>query len=219
MLLISKNKLKLLSFLIILGVVVYVTAADDILNFYVGKAKSSFETRNPIENGAKYSYRVKSYFKKVIKDGQTKLVDSVETDFYYSFGELDSTRVIVKPKSYSDQVNLNFKNIFEQDYYFYFYPNDTGGTDLSIGFDTYDFDETRPVGFAVIDRSRHFLKWLYLYHINDRKDKRNSRWLRFRLHEGFIFPDSVWELKAIRGVLSTDYYRIETGITDFKISR
>ena len=123
MLLISKNKLKLLSFLIILGVVVYVTAADDILNFYVGKAKSSFETRNPIENGAKYSYRVKSYFKKVIKDGQTKLVDSVETDFYYSFGELDSTRVIVKPKSYSDQVNLNFKNIFEQDYYFYFYPN------------------------------------------------------------------------------------------------
>lgn len=193
--------------------------SDPILEFYSKRAKEVYQARQPDDNGLAYSYLVKTYYKPLDKGSNPLLIDSSITRYYYSFGQLDSTVRLNKPEHFSDKPDLSVTNIFSGDYNFYFYPNDTGGANLAIGFDSYDFDPTIPIGFAVIDRERYFLKWLYLYNVADRKDKRTSRWLRFVEHEGYIFPDSVWELKVNLGVFSTDYYRLETGISDIQIYR
>lgn len=216
--LIFQNKTLLILFLLVI-ISSSTILADDILDFYVNRANNTFQSRDPFAGGLNFSYQVNSYYKKIVNDRNAVLVDSSDIVYYYSFGELDSTKTIHKAEDYSDNVNLSFSNLFSEDYIFDFFPNDTGGSDLAIAFDTYDFDERRPVGFAVIDRERYFLRWMYLYNVNDRKDKRKSRWLKFTEHEGFIFPDSIWEIKAIRAVFSTNYYRIESGITNITIYR
>lgn len=192
---------------------------DPILDFYAKRAGDVFNARQPDTSGLTYSYLVKTYYKPLDDDSNPLLIDSLIEKYYYSFGQLDSTTTIRKAEHFGDKPNLMTPNIFSGDYSYFFYPNDTGGTDMAIGFDSYDYDPKLPVGFAVIDRNRYFLKWLYLSFMDDRKDKRESRWLRFTEYEGFIFPDSVWEMKANIGIFSTNYYRLETGISGIEISR
>ena len=217
------KSLKIFFILMILTLFFSVVLAQDkedpILEFYSKRAKEVFNARQPDLSGLAYTFLVKTYYKPLDKRSNPILTDSLIEQYFYSFGQLDSTVVISKPSHFSDKPNLEVTNIFSGEYSFYFYPNDTGGANLAIGFDSYDFDPKLPVGFAVIDRERYFLKWLYLYKMADRKDLRNSRWLRFTEYEGYIFPDSVWELKANVGVFSTDYYRLETGLSNFEISR
>jgi hypothetical protein len=109
--------------------------------------------------------------------------------------------------------------VFDQDYQFSFYPNDTGGKYLAIGFDTDSAGDPRPVGLAIIDRYEYSLHRLYLFYPHQAGYKRLSRTLHFVKHEGYIFPDSILELAARAGIFSTDHYRLETVISNIKINR
>jgi hypothetical protein len=173
------------------------TESDDpVLNFYIDRARATAESRNPIERGTVFSF------------GST---------YYYSFGERDSLTTDTSVSSREYEVDIFYPNVFDHDYIYNFYPNDTGGADLAIGFDTDSMVQDEPVGIAIIDRSRYFLKWLYLYYSDRKGYKRYSHSLRFSEQDGFVFPDSIWSVAAKVGLFSTDYYRLETGISNLVI--
>jgi len=193
--------------------------SDPILEYYTARAKEVCRSRNPLNAGVNYSFIAKTYFYIIENDGFLRRTDSSSVKYFYSFGVLDSTVIIIPTEKNQEQPDFTYLNIFNDDYIFNFFPNDTGGEDISIGFDLESYPENQPVGFVVINREFFYLKILHLYYMNERRDKRVSKSYRFVEHEGFVFPDSIWEIKAKRGILSVDYYRTETGISDIKIYR
>ena len=192
---------------------------DDILTFYTQRAAQIFGSRNPSAAGVSYSITAKTYFKIYDKEKISQTKDSAISDYFFSFGELDSIVHIVQSQKKQDSLDFSYPNIFVGEYAYNFYPNDTGGSDLSIGFDSFEFNPEIPVGLAVIDRDRYFLRWLHLHYLNEKRVERESKSYRFVEHEGFIFPDSVWDLYAKPGVFSTEYYRRETSLFDIRIYR
>jgi hypothetical protein len=192
---------------------------DPILEFYVKKAAATFTSRDPMAAGVNFSLRATTYYKDLSRGGKVTLSDSSIIDYFYSFGEVDSTVVIAAPKHNHPSFDITVPNVFTGDYVYNFFPNDTGGSDLSIGFDTRDTTSPDPTGIAVIDRDRYFLKRLYLFYPNDVAYKRYSRSLRFTDFEGYIFPDSVSESRAEAGIFSSKHYRVETEIGQLQIYR
>ena len=53
----------------------------------------------------------------------------------------------------------------------------------------------------------------------EKKIDRKSKVISFIEHEGFVFPDSLWELKVKSGIFSSEVFRTETGITNIQIQR
>lgn len=190
---------------------------DPVLNFYIDRARATAESRNPIERGTVFSFDAVTYYKRIGRGGKVDLVDSTRSTYYYSFGERDSLTTDTSVSSREYEVDIFYPNVFDHDYIYNFYPNDTGGADLAIGFDTDSMVQDEPVGIAIIDRSRYFLKWLYLYYSDRKGYKRYSHSLRFSEQDGFVFPDSIWSVAAKVGLFSTDYYRLETGISNLVI--
>ncbi|UCG62103.1 MAG: hypothetical protein JSV52_02100 [Candidatus Zixiibacteriota bacterium] len=193
--------------------------ADPILSFYCRRAQETYGTRDPLERGLTFSYRARTYYMNISDKGEVTRLDSGIVDYYYSFGDLDSSQVIVKPERSQKPVDLWFYNVFADDYEFSFFPNDTGGADLAIGFDTRNANDTLPVGLTVIDRERFFLKQLYLHYPNKKYYKRFSRSFRLIEHQGYIFADSLVLVSAKQGVFITEHFRVETGISDITIYR
>ena len=99
------------------------------------------------------------------------------------------------------------------------FPNDTGGPQLAIGFDTDSLRDPRPVGLAMIDRDEYYPKWLYLFYPEEKNHSRFTKSFRFVQQDGLLFPDSVWVVGAREGVFSTEHYRIETDVTEISIQR
>lgn len=192
---------------------------DSILSYYRQRAAQAYDSRSPYLSGINFSFRATTYYMNIGEHGEVTRLDSGITDYYYSFGELDSSKVILKPEKAQKPPELESFNVFASDYLFHFYPNDTGGAELAIGFDTYREDDSLPVGLAVIDRNRYFLRWLYLHFPNKKYHKRFSRSFRFVEHEKYIFPDSVWQVSARRGVFTTEFFRTETGISSITVYR
>jgi len=192
---------------------------DPILEFYVKKAAATFTSRDPMAAGLNFSLRATTHYKDLSRGGKITLSDSSIIDYFYSFGEIDSTVVIAAPKHDHPSLDITVPNVFEGGYVYNFFPNDTGGANLPIGFDTRDTTSPDPTGIAVIDRDRFFLKWLYLFYPNDVAYKRYSRSLRFAEFEGYVFPDSIWEVRAEAGIFSSKHYRVETGIGLLQIYR
>ena len=192
---------------------------DPILNFYCLRSAAVYKSRHPFEHGASFSCHTRTYYKNVSNRGEILNIDSSLATCYFSYGQLDSLVEDTARSSRTEEIDLNYPNIFEDDYVFCFFPNDTGGTELAIGFDTDTVNNLLPVGIAIIDRDKYTLRRLYLHYPDKPDYKRYSRSLRFVEHEGYIFPDSIWIVGARSGLFSTEYFRIETQITDFVIYR
>ncbi len=192
---------------------------DDILIHYQTRASEVFDGRNPIVSGVSFSFEAKRY--NLIYDQQMrkKIIDSTIAKYFYSFGELDSMVVLIEPKNSFDSLDVSYPNVFANNYTFNFFPNDTGGQNLAIGYDSHNFDVSLPVGMAIIDRERYFLKQLYLHFMAEKKIDRKSKVIRFVEHEGFVFPDSLWEIRVKSAIFSSEILRTETGITNIQIQR
>ena len=190
---------------------------DPVLDFYSDRTRATAESRNPLQRGTAFSFDAVTYYRRIGRGGKVDLVDSTRSTYYYSFGKLDSLITDTSASSRDYEVDFSYPNVFDHDYIFNFYPNDTGGADLAIGFDTDTMVQDEPVGIAIIDRSRYFLKWLYLYYSDRKGYQRYSQSLRFTERDGLVFPDSIWTVAAKVGLFSTDYYRLETGISNLVI--
>jgi hypothetical protein len=158
-------------FAVLAGVVVVslsLTSAEEdenpVVGFYVERGQHAFETRSPIVTGTTFSLKTRSYYKRIGEHGAVQSVDSAVITYYYSWGKLDSSRVISGDASRFKSVDLSYPDVFARDYRFYLFPNDVGGPELAIGFDTRTEQETLPEGLILIDREQYYPLWLYLYY-------------------------------------------------------
>jgi len=192
-------------------------AGDPVLDFYCQRAASAFRSADPAQSGTAYSFRATSYYWQLESGTPPKQVDSSVTDFYFSFGQLDSSRTRTEASDRFNFLDLSIPPIFEGPYFFNFFPNDTGGVEIAIGFDTDSTDTTFPTGLAILNRDRCTLERIYLCYPNIENHRRFSRGLRLTTVNGRVYPDSAWIIGAKYGVFSTDHYRIETRIDSLKV--
>ncbi|MFQ5500268.1 MAG: hypothetical protein ACE5FH_11420 [Candidatus Zixiibacteriota bacterium] len=192
---------------------------DPVLDFYCKRARAVFKSTDPVERGIAFSILAHTVHKTIGNGGRSVAVDSATTRYFFSFGEPDS--LVTQGSVGGGQLKPSLwpPNVFEGDYAFNFFPNDTGGSDLSIGFDTRSYEDSLPVGIAIIDRERCFLKQLYLYYPFVSGHRRFTRSFRFVQKDGFTFPDSIWVVGSKQGVFGADHYRIETGISEIEVRR
>jgi hypothetical protein len=193
--------------------------ADPILDFYCQSARAECAGRNPLEHGAVFSFRASSRYSTIGDEGRTVVKDSLVVDYFYSFGQLDSIHTVVASKADIPQFNLNPPNVFESTFVHSFFPNDTGGPELPIGFDSPDPDSESPSGIAIIDRDNYRLVRLYLFYPNKLGFKRLSRIYDFGQYDEFLVPELIIEQGAVSGIFTTTYYRLETTISDVRIRR
>ncbi|MDF1544263.1 MAG: hypothetical protein P1R58_04075 [bacterium] len=201
----------------IIGWAVAGQSDDDVLDFYCERAKAVADSRDPLEHGLSFAIKARSYYKRIGGEGQVTGMDSSMVELFYSFGQLDSMKL---DSTYSDreiELDLELPKPFARDYNYSFYPNDTGGADLAIGFDRDTGQSEEPVGLAIIDRTQYYYKWLYLHYPKKENYRRYSRSYRFILQDGYIFPDSIWVVATRRRLLSSESFRIETGLSDVRI--
>lgn len=207
----------------ILAAVVALAATDDsggsVVRFYWGRARATFDSRDPLSSGAKFSFRARTYYKEMVGQTYRKQKDTAVVDYYYSFGNLDSQKTVAGRPSELPKIDLSFTSPFDTTYVLNSFPNDTGGDLYSIGFDNDTAGIRRPVGLAVIDRDLYSLRWLYLFYPNKSGFQRFTRSFRFTQLDGLVFPDSVWEVATKNGLFFATIYRLETGISDIKIYR
>lgn len=192
---------------------------DSILDFYCKSAGAEFVGRNPVARGAVFSFRANSILKTIGDGGISTVTDSGVTDYFYSFGNLDSTRVIVAPKSRMPVFEFDARNVFGDSLIHSFFPNDTGGPELAIGFDSPSLESDAPNGIVVINRSTYATNRLYLFFPNKVGYKRLSRIYDFAPHDEYLIPELIVEQGAISGIFTTSYYRMDTRLTDVKIIR
>lgn len=185
---------------------------DQILEFYRERAAGQVRSRNPQEAGLQYALRMRAYLSQLGRGGKAVLTDSSAFTRYFSFGELDSQVVHWSTSERLDQIDLTYPNIFAEDYTFRFYPNDTGGEALAIGFESDTTRNLSPVGLAVIDRTHYWIRRLYLHYPARKAAERQSRTFSFTERHGYMFPDTVTSTFARAGIFSTDYYRIDAYI-------
>jgi hypothetical protein len=193
--------------------------SDEILDFYISAADRAFSAWHPDSAGAVYSYRETAKYHRLDGDGRIIKTDSAVTDYFCSFGQLDSTNVIAIPTGKIRAIEYSYPDIFAADYDFSFFPNDTGGSDLAIGFDTKDSASQDPTGIAIIDRDRFFLKRLHTHYPNLVDYERLSRSFHFQEKLGVALVDSIIEVGSLRGVFSTEHYRLIVSRSDIQVQR
>ena len=192
---------------------------DPVLEFYCTQAASVSAESDPLGNWVKFSLLTTSHYKRVASNGRITSVDTAIVRYWFSSGSLDSQMVDMATSDGMMQQQCSVPDIFNAQYRYTFYPNDTGGELLAIGFDTPKADDSLPVGLVVIDRDSYSLRRLYLYYPHREGYKRFSRCYRVSEREGFLFPDSIWEVGARKGVFSTENYRLETRIDAVSVDR
>ncbi len=192
---------------------------DPVLSYYLDRAADVNEAGDPVQHGVSFAFTATSYYQTMSSNGYVEKVDSAISRRFYSFGQLDSVRVDAQTTGGLDEVALVAPNVFGAPYEFGFYPNDTGGTGLAIGFDTDSLDDPRPTGLAIIDRDTGLLRKLHLFYPHRERHQRISRTFLMAEKDGYVFPDSVWQVGVKAGVFSVDAYRLVTGISDLEIVR
>jgi len=191
----------------------------DVLDYYVSRAKATFETRDPLARGVSYSFLATTIEWKLNRDGVIQSADSVSTRYFYSFGQLDS-QVTVRPATHSiKDVDLNIPNIFNHEYVYNFFPNDSGGDRLSLGFDSPSVESPLPTGIVAVDRSLYYVRALFMVYPVKSGYDRYSRIIETTLEDGYVFPKKIAVAAGKRGVLFTDFYRRETTISELAIYR
>lgn len=192
---------------------------DPVLEFYCTQAASVSAESDALRNGVSFSLLTTSHYKRVASNGRITSVDTAIVRYWFSSGSLDSQVVETATSDGIMHQRFSVPDVFNAQYRYTFYPNDTGGELLAIGFDTPTVDDSLPAGLVVIDRDSYSLCRLYLYYPHREGYKRFSRCYRMSEHDGFLFPDSIWEVGAREGVFSTENYRLETRIDAVSVDR
>jgi len=185
---------------------------DPVLKFYCTQSAAANERADPLQRDLSFALTATTHYKRIASDGHVIRVDTAVVQYFFSGGGLDSQTVRSQPSEKARPLPWSVPDFFSDHYLHTFYPNDTGGAELAIGFDTPTAEDTLPVGLAIIDRDNYLLRRLYLYYAHRPGYRRFSLGYRFREHDGYLFPDSVWEVGAKEGIFSTEDYRWEAKV-------
>lgn len=192
---------------------------DTILKFYVTEADSAYITSSFWNRPFRFSFQAFTYYKKLGRHGAVTRIDSTAVRYFCTGPVVDSTQILLKPKSDFPEPEFHYPNVFTKDFRHSFFPNDVGNQDLAIGFDVTTPDDALPDGIAVIDRENFELRRLYLYFPKKEGYKRLTRTYRFSEFGEHVFPDSIWEVGATEGIFSADFYRLESKIENIQLLR
>ncbi len=182
---------------------------DPVLNFFRERVAGQTVSRDPAGAGLTYALEIRTYKTKLEREGKF-LQDSAVYTNYYSFGSLDSQSVTAATDDDLIEIDLTYPNVFAANYDFRFYPNDTGGPVLAIGFQSDTVRNLTPVGLAIVDRTRYFLHRIYLHYPHNERYERYSREISLQELGGYLFPDTVVTTYADPGIFSMNHYRIDT---------
>lgn len=192
---------------------------DQVVEFYCTQATAKSQSQSAFAPGVQAAATAHTLYKRVASDGRITSVDTAIVRYWFTGGIVDSQVVVSATSDGIPQVAFDLPLVFSEDYLFAFFPNDPGGEMLSIGFDTPDDSTTLPIGLAVIDRDEYVLRRLYLYYPRIEGYEHLSRGFRLMEFEGYLFPDSIWEVGSKEGIFSTENYRLEAMIDSVSISR
>ncbi|MCP4683853.1 MAG: hypothetical protein GY867_00240 [bacterium] len=192
---------------------------DPIIEYYWNNVAGKARLISPAQTGISYVLTARTFCHRIARGGRVASTDTVTCEYFYTGDCLDSLRVGEGEKDCAERVDLTFPYIFDNAYDLSLFPNDTGGVALAIGLISDSAATGQPDGLLVIDRNEYVLRNLYLYYPEKEGYRRFTRSFRFTEHEGYLFPDSVWEVGNKLGIFSSDNYRTESGVTEIRILR
>lgn len=218
-----KHGLNVTSFRLVVGFFALIAVAvaqdnsDPVLDYYWSGAGSRLQETSPIKAEVTYTLSTRTFIHKVNSSGEIVKTDTLVAEFDYHDGQYVSRVEADSLQPLADRVDLTYPNVFDGDYHLNFFPNDTGGEELAIGLRADSAVSGWPDGLVYIDRDNKRLLRMYLHYPGREGFKRFSRSFRFVEKDGYVFPDSVWEVAVESGFIASDVWRIETGITDITI--
>ena len=189
------------------------------LDYYWSGAQKAAAAHDPAEAGVTYSFTARSYYRVTDDHGLTVRIDSLIARYFYTGEKLDSQVTRSGDPGKFSRLDLSVPPLFGEDFHLNFYPNDTGGERLAIGFVADSTVAGLSDGLIVLDRNSYHPLQMYLYYRNYQDYKRYTRALRFTDVGEWFFPDSVWTVATRTGIFATESYRLETGISDITINQ
>ena len=197
----------------------YDVDTDPVILYYWDHARTAARLTNPDSSDICYSFTARTYKRTVGEDGLIKKTDSVLQEYFFCRGHLDSMNTLQGDAGRFRALDLSYPPVFENNYHLSLFPNDIGGPRLAIRIWSDSTMGRKPDGLVVIDRNEYHPYSLYLYYPNKPDYQRFTRSFRFVMVDGFVFPDSVWEVATRLGVFYPECYRLETGISNVRIRR
>lgn len=191
---------------------------DPVLQYYWRGAVKVARESDPARSEISYAFSAKSYYHSLTSGGMVVRTDSIVADYFFTGGILDSQQTTLGEMSRFRNLDLAFPDIFDRYNCLNLFPNDTGGAELAIGMLADSTAVGQPDGLVIIDRNSYYPRRLYLWYPGQENIARLTRSFRFVLVDGFIFPDSIWEVGTRLGIFSKESYRIETGISNVRIA-
>lgn len=186
--------------------------SDPVLEFYWNKAAQASKALVSDSAGLRYRIRALTFYHRLDRHGLIVSTDSLLADYHFSSGTLDSVEVIEGSDDKTTRADFSVLDIFSRPYITRLFPNDTGGAELAIGFDSDSAHPSDPTGLILIDRYRYYPLTLYTHYPDSGGYKRYSRSYRFAIQDGLLYTDSIWVHAARQGIFSIEYYRQETGV-------
>lgn len=187
------------------------------LDYYWGKARVVTQQADPNRAGIAYSFTARSYYRTTNDEGTTVRLDSLVARYFYSSGKLDSQVTLAGDKARFSRLDLSVPDVFRADLHLNFFPNDTGGPRMAIGFAADSAVNGLSDGLVVLDRYTYRPLTMYLFYRNYADYKRYTRSLRMVDVDEWLFPDSIWVVATRNGIFAPESYRLETGISDVNV--
>ena len=203
--------------LLLTGIDVRSEGPDPILQYYWENATDKARNINSSEAAVSFVLSARTFCHRIGSGGRIASTDTVTCDYFYTGSTLDSIHPGENNEDCARKVDLAIPFIFDNIYECSLFPNDTGGPGLAIGLTSDSSVAGQPDGLVVIDRRDYAMKNLYLYYPEKEGYRRFTRSFRFVEYEGYLFPDSVWEVGTKLGIFSSENYRTETGVTQIEI--
>jgi hypothetical protein len=192
--------------------------ADPVLDFYVRQAAEAIDRSDSLINLTEYRLTMRQNRYQFSNTKGYRLTDSSSHRLFFTGHHLDSARSLSDDEKPAPEWPGAVANIFDQGYQYNFFPNDTGGKFLAIGFDTESAGDSSPIGLAIIDRNTYYPHWLYQYYSGRPSHNRLSRRLHLVYHDGLIIADTIVEIGSESGVFFNEVYRRETFTSDFTLT-
>lgn len=169
--------------ILILNVLLFSKAAGDsadsvAIQFYLKQARNTFETTYIFN--LKRDFVCKAMATATLTNYRGKLdqIDTAAYEIVYSDGRVSSVNVSDTAKMPQNNMpDLTITDLpWQLDCEFYFFPNDTGGSDIYIGFEPRDgASEKAASGYIVMDRYNYMIKSYTIYMSNHPFSDRYSR--------------------------------------------
>jgi hypothetical protein len=191
----------------------------EIIDYYWQKAAKVYPEHDPVIAGQPVSFTINGYIRQLSRGGKVKTTDSTVSRYYYSHRTLDSVVFVRGMKRPTFPIDVTVPNVFDTTYVRTLYPNDNGGAELAIGFDTDSTHDQRPVGIITIDRDDCTIRRLHAAYLDKPGCSRFSRSFHFTRVDGWVVADSITETAALRQFMVDEDYRIDIVITDIAVGR